>query len=146
MYHGGFFRQISTNLNIAYWTIHNLWIKFVKTNSILDLSKSSRPLKSTAMERRLIYRISKKDHFLTANEVRGNCNILQKVYVYCSQIHLHCWNFSEEGHRRNHCYLCNIFKIGKGCARHTYKWTRWSERYLFFLIKAASKHMLICPG
>ena len=75
------FRQISTDFNIAYSTILNVWIKFLNSKSASDLPKSGRPLKTTVRQRRHICRISKKDPFLTASEVAANCNILQKVSV-----------------------------------------------------------------
>jgi len=78
---GASFRQICTELNLAYSTVRNLWIKFVMTKSVSDLAKSGRPSKCTVREKRLISRISRKNPFLTAREVATNCNILNRLSV-----------------------------------------------------------------
>ena len=112
IYRGAPFQQISTYLNIAYIIIRNPWIKFVKTNSVLDLPKSGQPLKSSHGEKPNLLHFE-KGPFFTANEVTENCNILKKVSVCIVCKHLYTVGFLEVGHRTNYCYLCNIFEIGK---------------------------------
>ena len=84
----------------------------------------SRGAKNLALQ--YICCISKKDPFLTASEVATNCNILQKCLYVLSANTFAMVDFSEEEHRANHFYRCNIFETEKWCwaylKRNPEKW------------------------
>ena len=73
--------MISNDLNIGHSTVHYIWNKFLKTETVHDLPKSGRPHKCTVRERRLTLRTSKKQPFLTAHEVGLTCDMVNTVFV-----------------------------------------------------------------
>ena len=114
----------------------------MKTNSVLDLPKCERPLKSKVRVRTLICAISKKNPFLISSTVDMDCHILKNVCLYYSQLHLHCWTFRKKGIAEKLSSVQNIQnreKVVEGILRNGTK--NW--RHLFFLMKVAFKYMQI---
>lgn len=74
-------RMISSSLRISRKAVQNILKKHQKGLPIKNMSKTCTPPKLTQREKRKIVMTSKKDHFLTANQVRHVCNLGSKVSV-----------------------------------------------------------------
>jgi len=64
-------RKVAFSLNCTHSTIQKLWRKFINTNSIENLPKSGRPMKTTIREQRLLTSMCKKDPHKTASELQS---------------------------------------------------------------------------
>ena len=113
-------RKVALSLNCTHSTIQKLWRKFINTNSIENLPKSGRPVKTTIREQRLLTSMCKKDPHKTTRELQSEWNTENEVSISTTKRILRKYNlfgrrsarkpFLTNVHRKNRRLWCRNYR------------------------------------
>jgi len=78
-------RKVANILNCSFKAIHKIKIKFNDTGSIRDMSKPGRPRKTSVYDDRKLKLKALKNRFLSAPQVRAECNYQSYISVRTTQ-------------------------------------------------------------